>query len=256
MKMKYYFKRIINNKIKLGVFLLIMAFPIYDIYMIIKEIGKGQTALDPNIASFLSSSIFNSAQILLLWYLPLYFLILAADDCIEDHKLGYKNLLVAKWGKRSYFRTNIIKGFLIGFFAILTSLSLNLILTQIAFAGGTDIGFDSETIETLDSLRVAFEHPFLRNIECILLLALIAGIVSMGAVAMGMALRNRLLVYPIVFSMWYIPSSTFERPIMLAVDPFSEYTIQDCVPSIIFAVGINLAAVAFAYIKEIKYEQV
>lgn len=251
MKAKYYFKRIINNRIKLGVVLLIFIFPIIDIFLILNDINNGGSALEPNLASFLSSTIFNGAQILLFWYLPLYFLLIAADDCIEDFKTGYKNILITKWGKKKYFRANIIKGFIIGFIVIFLTLALNILLTQIAFAGGTYTGFDFNDTQT----NGFFQHPFLTNCIYIVVAAFISGVVSMGAVAVALALHNRYLVYPIVFLLWYIPS-TINKSIILALQPFTEYSLIDVSPTILVVIAVNIAAVVFAYIKVIKYEQV
>lgn len=255
MKVRYYLKRIINNKIKLGVILLIFAFPVIDIFLMLMDIRNGGSALMPNLASFLSSCIFNGSQILLFWYLPLYLLLIVADDCIEDFKLGYKNILVTKWGKIGYFKANIIKGFLISFFVIFLSLVLNLIMTQIAFAGGDYRLFDTNSIEATPSLYLAFQHPLLTNCVYILLASFLSGIVGMGAVAMAMALHNRFLVYPIVFLLWYIPSA-IRQSIIIAVQPFTEYSLFDVLPTILIVVAINVASVVFAYIKVIKYEKV
>ena len=137
MILKYYFKRIINNKIKLGVILLIFLLPIIDIIFMLKDIRMGGSVIVPDLASFLSSTLFNGAQILFLWYLPIYFLILTSDDCIEDYHTGYKNILVSKLGRKKYFAVNILKGFIFAFVAVFLSFILNLIMTNIIFSGGS-----------------------------------------------------------------------------------------------------------------------
>jgi len=78
----------------------------------------------------------------------------------------------------------------------------------------------------------------------------------MGGVAISLAFRNRLIVYPTVFMMWYIPSTVMEKSIILALQPFTEYLISDATVAIIFVLIINILAVVFAYIKEIKYEKI
>ena len=252
MKMNYYLKRIINNKLKLGVIILLIIYPVVDIFMIIHEISRGQSVLDPNIASFLASQIFGGIQKLFFWYLPLYLLIIVADDCIEDHKFGYKQLLVTKWGKKAYFRINILKGFFFSFAAILVPLAINFAMTQIAFAGATYTGISDYTISDGLSLK----NPLLTNVTYILINSFVAGIVGMGGVAISLAFRNRLIVYPTVFMMWYIPTTVMEKSIIYALQPFTEYQISDATGAIVFVFSINIIAVIFAYIKEIKYEKV
>ena len=254
MKIKYYFKRIFNNRLKLSITLLLIIYPIIDFFMILLDVQRGASVPIANMASFLTSSIYNVCQILLLWYLPLYLLLIVADDCIEDYKIGYKNILVSKFGKKKYLFTNIIKGFIIGFSVIFSSLMINLIMTQITFAGGTYNVYDADTVNTIDNLRSALEHPLLTNIVYIFIASFISGIVGVGAVSLSIAIHSRIVVYPATFILWYIPTSIFERSIILALQPFTEYSILDAMHSFLFALFINLAAVIFAYIKETKYE--
>jgi hypothetical protein len=249
MKTKYYFKRIINNKTKFAVVLLIFIFTLTDFFMILRGIHIGHSALEPNRATFLSAYLNKGAQMLLFWYLPLYFLLIAADDCIEDYRLGYRNILITKWGKKSYFKANIIKGFAAGFILLFAPLVLNLLMTQIAFAGGTYTGFDLPTIET------DFQQLLLTNCIYIVFVSFLCGVVSMGGVAIALALHNRFLAYPIVFLMWYLPSS-IHQSIINALQPFTEYSLFYLLPTILTVIGLNLVAVLFAYIKVIKYDKI
>nr|AAA22587.1 type-II membrane binding region [Bacillus subtilis] len=38
---------------------------------------------------------------ILLWFLPLYFLLLCADDSIQDYKTGYHYILISKVGTKN-----------------------------------------------------------------------------------------------------------------------------------------------------------
>lgn len=251
MTAKYYFNRIINNKLKLGVILIIFMLPVVDVLLLLNDIHNGSSVLEPNLASFLSSTIFNGAQILLFWFLPLYFLLLAADDCIQDFKTGYRNILITRLGKNKYFFINIIKGFAIGFTVIFLSLALNMLMTQIAFAGGAYSGFD----ENDSTMKEIFKHPFLTNCIYILAASFISGFVSIGSVAAALALHSRYIAYPLVFLLWYIPSSV-NKSIILALQPFTEYSLLDVFSTILFVIGINIALVIFAYVKVVRFEQV
>lgn len=256
MKIKYYFNRIINNKVKLTTILLIFLYPIIDIVLMLKDVSMGASVLEPNLASFLSSRIFNSAQCLLLWFLPLYIILIVADDCIEDYKSGYRNVLISKWGKSSYVVTNMFKGFTFGFLVVFISLAINLVMTQIIFTGGNYTGLDTDTIEGIENLRLSLQHPLLTNIKYILLASLISGVVGLGASSVSIILHDRFIVYPLVFVMWYIPNNVFTRPIILALQPFTEYSISDSSPAIIFVFLINLIVALVACVKEIKYAKI
>ena len=248
MELQYYFKRIINSKIKFGVILLIFLLPIIDIIFMLKDIHMGGSVIAPDLASFLSSTLFNGAQIFFLWYLPIYFLILTSDDCIEDYHTGYKNILVSKFGKKKYFAINILKGFIFAFAAVFLSFILNLIMTNIIFSGGTYYLENENILELL-------QNGLIINIAYILFVSFLSGIVSMGAVAVSMFLHNRYIVYPIVFILWYIPSSG-TKSIILAMQPFTEYSIIELLPTVLLVIGINIAAVISSYVKVIKYDKI
>lgn len=254
MKLNYYLKRIINNKLKLMVILLIIIYPIIEVCRSLEDISRGGSVFEPNLMSFLRGT-YSSAFGLLVWYLPLYLLLIVADDCIEDYKFGYKNLLVTQWGKRTYLRTNVAKGFILGFSVIFIALAINFIMTQIAFAGGSYTGFNPKDMEWDETLKPIFQNPMLTNIKYILITSFISGIVGMGASAVAIALHNRLLVYPVVFIIWYIPFA-IEKSIILAIQPFTEYLLKDVYSTVLLVIAINVAAVIFAYVKEIKYEKV
>lgn len=247
----YYLKRIINNKVKLAVILFIFFLPVTVILTSLKNISNGASVWLPDLAAFLSMPEGGVCQSLISGYLPMYFLLIAADDCIEDYKAGYKNFLVTRCGKSKYFWFNIVKGFVVGFCVIFLSLALNMLMTHITFAGGSYTAFEHYE----EFMQFVITTPFLDNWIFILLFSLIAGIVSMGGVALALALHNRFLVYPIAFILWYIPSA-INISIQYILCPFTEYPITFALPTYLAVVGINIALVIFAYIKVMKYEQV
>lgn len=255
MYLSYYFKRIFSNKLKLAVALLFFFFPVADIYLILMEISRGGSVPYPFLASFLVGIFSKWGQQLLLWYLPLYLLLVVADDCIEDVKIGYKNILVTKWGKGRYVFHNLVKGFLVSFLLLFLSLVLNLLMTQIAFHEGFYSPSSSSLIEQIPSLQVAYQNPMLTNCIYILIASFLSGIVGLGAAAISMMLPNRFLAYPIIFLLWYFPSIV-HPPIQGALQPFTEYSLVDVSSTVFLVIGINILAAVAAYIKVMKYDQI
>lgn len=253
--MASYFIRIINNKLKLSIIIFIFMLPVLDIVMTLIDIHNGASALNPMIAAFLGNTIFMGLQKLLLWYLPLFLAIIVSDDCIEDFRLGYKNLLISKLGKKRYYFLNIIKSFVLSFFILLIPLIFNLLMTQIAFSGGTYNLYLTEDIEKISALKNAFQHPLMTNLVYILLASFISGVLGMGSTAIAISFPNRFIVYPVVFVLWYIPS-LFNPSIINAFQPFTEYTLADVMHIIMLVFSINLASVLFGFVKVIRYDQV
>lgn len=249
MNLNYYIRRTINDKLKLGIIIFLFLLPVYDIVMNLGEISRGGSVYEPNIMSFLAATVFNTAQTLMLWYLPIYLLILVGDDCIQDYKVGYKNILISKWGVKKYFRKNILRAFVISFSVILFTLALHLLMAQIVYHGATYLMWDEDMIKAIPSLKSALAHPFLTNLLYIGVASVISGVVGAGAAAVSILLHNRFLVYPVVFFMWYLPFA-LRNSIMYAFQPFTEYSMQSALPTVFLTVGINLAAVLIAYIFE------
>lgn len=107
-------------------------------------------------------------QGVLTGYLPLFLAIIVADDCIEDYRIGYKNILVTKRGKNKYFALNMLKSFTVSFFVLIIPLLLNLLMVHIVFAGGTYIPDDVEMLKSEPNLLQSYSNPMFYNILYIL----------------------------------------------------------------------------------------
>ena len=253
--MSYYITRIFNNKLKLGVILFIFAAPILDILKALIDVSKGAAVPFPALAAFLGSFMTTGLQGVLTGYLPLFLAIIVADDCIEDYRIGYKNILVTKRGKNKYFALNMLKSFTVSFFVLIIPLLLNLLMVHIVFAGGTYIPADVEMLKSESNLLQSYSNPMFYNILYILVFSFIGGIVGSGATALAMAFPNRFILYPLIFILWYIPSIA-KQSIMMAFQPFTEYPLSYALPSVIFVLATNVVAVLFSFFKVTKYDQV
>ena len=166
--MSYYITRIFNNKLKLGVILFIFVAPILDILMALVDVFKGASVPVPGLVTFLGSFMTAGLQGVLTGYLPLFLAIIVADDCIEDYRIGYKNILVTKRGKNKYFALNMLKSFTVSFFVLIIPLLLNLLMVHIVFAGGTYIPADVEMLKSESNLLQSYSNPMFYNILYIL----------------------------------------------------------------------------------------
>lgn len=256
--MSYYFSRIINNKIKLSIILLFFFIPVLSILLTLKDIHLGASVYYPELNAFISqfAPVSEGMGRLFFHYMPLLLAIIVADDCTEDYKLGYKNLLITKWGKNKYFLINMVKGFVFSFFIILIPLLVNLVMTQFIFAGGTYTAVDFSYIENTPSFKESFEQPLLYDIMCTFIAVIFAGVLGMGATAVSMALHNRFIVYPIVYIMWYLCNSLPYHNVLCAFQPFTEYRLTESAGAVMLMFALNFAAAAFCYIKVTKYDKV
>ena len=253
--MSYYITRIFNNKLKLGVILYIFIAPILDILLTLIDLSKGASVPAPYLATFLGGFSIGGLRKLLKWYLPLLLAIVVADDCIEDYRIGYKNILITKRGKNKYFALNMLKSFTVSFLILVIPLLLNLLMVHIVFAGGTFLFIAQESIKVIPSMAEQFSHPMFYNLLCIFLFSFLGAFVGSGATALAMAFPNRFILYPLDFILWYIPC-IMESSVRGAFQPFTEYPLSKYFPGVILVLAINVIAVLFSFFKVTKYDQV
>ncbi len=255
--MSYYYNRIINNKIKLSIILFFFLMPVISILFVLFDIHMGASVYCPELNTFIArDTVPGGISGLFFHYMPLLLAIIVSDDCAEDYKLGYKNLLISKWGKNRYFLINMSKSFIFSALIILIPLLVNLVMTQFIFAGATYNGWSPGDIETFPTVKESLANPMKYNIMCTLIAVVFAGVLGMGSTAVSMALHNRFIVYPIVYIMWYIPNSLPQHNVLCAFQPFTEYNMADSMEAVIIMLALNFAAITFCYIKVIKYDKV
>ncbi len=252
--MTYYLKRLFNDPLKVSVLLFIMLLPFFETIWYIAELIKYNTVTNPSYSAFLcagSVGIGHIFQGILLWFAPLYFLILCSEDCIQDIETGNINSLISKWGVKKYIKTNLLKSFLFSFSIIQISLIVNLLVTYSFFWGGTESRIIT-SINEIDFYSFSVANPLLMNIIYILLTSVIIGIISVSGTALAIALRKRKFVYPICLFMWYL-SCTIPDSLLYATQPFTEYGLDKTYKIIIIFILINIIITMAIYIKETKY---
>ena len=258
MKASFYFKRIINDKVKMLFIILLFIMPILDLILTFIYVPMGAYPEKADANSFLAgtsvSFVFHS---LMLHFLPIYLLIIAGDDCFEDASTGYRNLLVSKFGKKDYVRTNIIKAFCISFSIIFISLLLNLLMAHIIYLGTVYSQFDELLIyyDQSSLFYIEVSNPLITNICYIFTTSFLSGLIGSAGAALAMAIKNRKIVYPLLFLLWYLPSS-LDKSIMLALQPFNEYELDTKISIYIITSCIFIVAIAVASFKEIRYAKI
>lgn len=240
LKVTYYLKRIINDKIKLGFIFLLFLLPIMDLISTLVSIHHGSDAYG---AVVINISFFNIDLIYISFalfnFLPLYLLIISCDDCFEDCTTKYRNILISKWGKKDYVITNITKSFCISFFLILFTLLLNMLMSEIIFNTATYSIFSENLVDEDKTSLFYIEatHPTITNIIYIFTTSLLSGAIGAAGAALAMAIKIRKIVYPLLFLLWFLPAHT-DKSIMLALQPFCEYGLDTKIPIFVITLGI------------------
>ncbi len=237
-------KRILSHPLKRAVLVLLFLFPFLDFLQNLQPYVRFEyiSTYVPEMETFLAHQGGDlPVHRLLFWFLPLYFLILLGDGCVEDVKCGYRNVLMLHFGRKRYFFFNIAYGFGFAFLTMFLSLAFNAGLCAVTFRGGTDFGaYDPTDAPTW--MANMFSHLQRTEWLYIVFASLLTGVVAAGAVALSIGLHNGYVVYPLVYLMWYIPFS-MERSVMLALQPFCEYPMSYSKTAVLMVIGFNLAAV-------------
>lgn len=67
-----------------------------------------------------------------------------------------------------------------------------------------------------------------------------------------MAIKNRKIVYPLLFLLWFLTAHT-DKSIMLIIQPFCEYGLDTKIPVFVITLGIFVVLTIGAAIKEVHY---
>lgn len=214
--------------------------------------------LHPSAAAFLTSGGYSNApQILLLWLLPIWYLLLYGDSCIREYRCGYLPLMDTRISRAKYFLTKNAAAFLLTFFLNVGSLALNYVLCWIAFPGNDFRGMEY-IVAYGDAgawLTYSIQHPVGVYILYILIFAALSGMLSCACVSLAMALRSYPLVYAVSFMLWY-PQISTDYSVLSAMQPFIEYRADLTTWGILVYLLLAVAAVLVGYVRRVKYETI
>ena len=277
--MRQQLNRIISDKKSIGMIIFMLVIPILDIVQIYYQdiiICNGEMGNPyPLYVTFLSCySQGHIFQMIYLWFLPLYLLVIVGEESIVDYITGYKNILICKMGKNKYILQNQTISIrnrwlqwcawknLFGIVWVYSRLGLNLILSQIVFNGGTKTRFDSEPLKYNSFVmiktflfEISYTHPLTTNIVYILITAIFAGVLGMMGAALAISIHERKMVYALTFAIWFIPI-LFKNSSMHIFQPFMEYDFNVIVPMAIWCIVLYILVIITAIIWEKKIVEV
>ncbi|UOE94413.1 hypothetical protein [Alkalihalobacillus sp. LMS39] len=240
--------RLTKNKLSLLALAVIIVLPIWDAIQIYIDFLKiGGDKYHPAQAFFLSgSSIGHIPQYILLWFLPLFILVLVSEDPLQDFQTGYHNILINKVGRMKYLVEKLLFSCLIGSLAMITSLLLNFIIVLVLFNGGTyrkgleELSFDSAFTNFI------IQNPYWGVVTFSLVASLLAGLAGLIGSACSLFFKDRKYTYSATFFLWFI-FVMFGDSSMHLFQPFSEYGLDDLLPTF-FTITISYLIISAAVV--------
>lgn len=245
-----------NNYFKLFMLFLLLLPSVEIAFHIYPIVTFGAPVPNPYSAFFLAATTRGHIiQAIYLWLLPLYFLIFASGDTVQDYKTGYSSILISKIGKRKYFREKIFVSFWVPFFIMFFSLILNLILCHVLFKGGTYSPTEGLEIPKNILFTASIQHPFLADLGFLLVTSLFAGLSGIIGASFSFLFKKNEYVYPSAFLLWFLLVLKKDS-LMLLFQPFAEYDFKVLIPIFLIAVVIFILLWVISYIVEVKCREV
>lgn len=234
--------------------IILLIFPSLEIIQIFLHINKGGSIPEPLYAFFLAGySNFGMLQSILFWFLPIYLMLLVADDSIIEFKTGYYNIIMNKCTKKAYCLEKVVSSFVVSFLIIFFALLLNLLLVSLFFNSGTYNIYEGLDLTGNSFFETCLNHPLITDVLYLILVSLIAGICGSLGAACSLFFKDKKYAYVVTFAMWFILVMQ-KKSLMLLLQPFNEYPLSDLLEILISYLVIFLASIAILVKCEIKNE--
>ena len=190
------------------------------------------------------------SQTILLWFLPLYLLLLGSDNAIQDYQTGIRNAFISRMGRKKYYLEKMITSFFIAFMTMFISLLVNLILVSIFFRNGmSNKGF---TVPNNFLFSISIEHPYLAVFFFSLICCILAGLVGLLGAGLSLFFLDRKYSYSAAFFIWFFLVLR-EDSLMYLFQPFAEYGFEVLIPILLIAITIFISIPALIFFYEVKY---
>lgn len=214
-----------------------------------------ETLLHPSKASFLSgSSQGHVSQMMLIWVLPVYLLIMYSDFYVQEKKLGYSNIVLSKISRNKFLSIRFFVSFLFPFSILFISLIINFILSIIIFNGGQSFQGMESFSNSHSLLGFSLNNSYLVYIGYILIFSLIAGCCGVICTSLSFLFTKYKYVYSIAFFVWII-QIILPNSLTYLMQPFIEYGFDRILPAgILFSVIVIIFFLS-AWFYKVKFDE-
>lgn len=252
--LKFSLERIWKNPLRNIMIILLLLFPSLELTWYIFYIMNGGVAYAPHEAFFLrgqSIGIGHIFQAIYLWLIPIYCLIIVADDCLEDNAIGYNGVLCSRCGKREYIRSHIKKSFIIIFTTMFTAFLINILFSYLLLRDGQYSPHTAALFNEIETWEI--ENPLATNILHGFITALISGILAVGACITALLFKEKRITYFIVIFFWLIQIIK-PNAIILLFQPRTGITLEEVIITIVEFMLPMLLYVIAGYIKVVRFD--
>lgn len=188
--------------------------------------------------------------ILIMWFLPIYYLLIINDKTINEFSDKYKYLIFSKENFSVLFKNKLIFSFLFGFIFMFILIIFNSVLCYIIYKNNTFLSYDIDTWDGF--LKYKLLNPFITIFFYSMLISVYSGLVSTFNSALCMAIPKRLIVYPIVTIINLLLFTFNFTGLNKIIQPFVEGSLINLMlnVTIVFFIYIFLTLISYEIFKK------
>lgn len=223
----------------------------YIIYFIGGAVPVRSNMAHPCMRAFLSGmSNSQISQMLLIWLLPVFLLIVYDDEYLIDKNNNCFHLILSRCDKKQVYFTRLTTSFFVGFILVLITVATNFILSVLLFHGGQSFfGLESNAV-----IGKELQHPYLFYIVKTLLFSLISGILSVFCQAISYIVKNLKFTYFICSFFWIIMILS-PYSITYCIQPFIEYGIKYVVVGMAIFMTVSVIFIFLTYEYKVRSDE-
>jgi hypothetical protein len=233
-----------------------LLYPIIDLILLNNQ-WRGKFV--PSQSLFLvGNSEGHMMQILFLWFLPIYLLIMVCENYIQDVETGENKILILKLGKKKYFGSNLFISFISSFAVFFLSLLLNFIISFIINKDGThnpSAYISQQLLEVRPMLAYQLSHPVITNLVFILISSLLVGILALTITSICFIFPSRKYAYFLSFILWFLLIMG-SSSILLIFQPFTEYPFKHLLKIILQTIILFSIIICSSYFYKVKTDEI
>lgn len=244
------------NKLAFLPFLIIVFLPLIDLSQLLIWKLKFGSEFHPAFSSFLTgTSRYHITQILLIWFLPIYLLILISDDATQDKQLGYKRILINKVGKKKYIFEKLFTSFCVSYLVVFFALIINLLISSIVFYGGDfKRGYEDHDFNHL-IYQLGVTEPYFTYLIFLVIFCFCAGVIGSVGAAFSLYFYEKKYSYSATFFLW-IAFIFKNDSLVYNFQPFTEYGLDKMLPTLCLFVITSLAIISIIAIVEVRSDEI
>ena len=234
--MKHQLFRFYHTKKAIGLLFILISIPMIEIIQLFHLQLISDVTYHPAFAFFLSGmSRGHASQIILLWFLPIYFLIMFSDESIQDYETGTRMILISRMGLKKYVKEKLFASFFASSMIMGILLAINFICVHLLFfRGDYKNGLDEMVFSDNWLFTISMAHHYIGVAIFSFFAISMAGFAGLLGASMSLFFKNRKYTYTATFFIWFA-FLLRKDSLMFVFQPFTEYGLDVIAPIYLIA---------------------